>query len=95
VLVLHDWGSALGFDWASRHADQVAGIAYTEAIVAPLRVQDLGGTAEVLARLRGPEGEDMVLRENFFIEEVLPAWVLSPLPAEIKPRGVVEVAAGA
>jgi haloalkane dehalogenase len=82
VLVLHDWGSGLGFDWARRHPERVAGIAYTEAIVAPLHLTDLGDTAPILQRLRGPDGDRMVLHDNFFIEQVLPAWVLRDLTPE-------------
>jgi haloalkane dehalogenase len=79
VLVLHDWGSALGFDWASRHCDRVAGIAYMEAIVTPLTRDDLGDTWRTLSRLRSESGEHLVLDENLFIESVLPSWVMRGL----------------
>jgi haloalkane dehalogenase len=82
TLVLHDWGSALGFDWARRHAGAVDGIAYLEAIVRPLTWSDLGPAGELFAALRSSEGEDLVLRDNMVVEAVLPAGVLDPLPPD-------------
>ena len=67
VLVLHDWGSALGFDWASRHRDRVAGIAYMEAIVTPVTWDDWPENArKVFQGFRSPAGEEMVLQKNIF-----------------------------
>ncbi|REF94108.1 haloalkane dehalogenase [Asanoa ferruginea] len=82
VLVLHDWGSALGFDWARRHADAVRGIAYMEAIVAPLTPAHFADGGEFIGRVRGPEGERLVLEENVFIEGFLPSGVLRALTTE-------------
>jgi haloalkane dehalogenase len=83
TLVVHDWGSALGFDWANRHRDAVKGIAYLEAIVRPQtwdHWDKLGpGLRSVLQALRSEAGEAMVLRDNLFVERVLPAGVLRPL----------------
>jgi haloalkane dehalogenase len=79
VLVVHDWGSALGFDWARRHPDRVRGIAYMEAIVRPYRWSDMGEHAAFLRSLRGPEGETLVLRDNAFVERFLPRLVLREL----------------
>lgn len=80
VLVLHDWGSALGFDWARRHPQRVAGIVYMESIVAPLTWEDWPENARrVFQGFRGPGGEDMVLNKNVFVERVLPGSVLRPL----------------
>lgn len=80
TLVIHDWGSALGFHWAARHADAVRAIAYMEAIVEPMAWDDLPpGDVPVFKAFRGPEGEKMVLSDNVFIEEVLPADVLRDL----------------
>jgi haloalkane dehalogenase len=80
TLVGHDWGAALAFDWARRHPDAVAGIAYMEAPVAPARSADLPPQAAQLFRaLRSPAGEQMILEQNMFIETILPAGVLSPL----------------
>lgn len=83
TLVLHDWGSALGFHWASRHPERVRGIAYMEAIVQPRRWEDFHtGRDAIFRALRSPEGERLVLEENFFVETVLPRSVLRPLSAE-------------
>ncbi len=76
VFVLHDWGSALGFYRAMRHPDQVAGIAYMEAIVQPREWEDFPeGRDRLFRSMRGPDGERLVLEENFFIETVLPKSV--------------------
>ncbi len=80
VLVVHDWGSALGFHWANRHPNRVAGIAYMEAIVQPLTWADWPGDARNLFQaFRSPAGEDLVLNKNVFVEKVLPASVLRDL----------------
>lgn len=84
TLVIHDWGSALGFDWANRHREAVKGIAYMEAIVQPQDWThwDLMDMRPVLQQLRSEAGEAMVLEENFFIEEILPKAVLRTLSDE-------------
>ena len=80
VLVLHDWGSALGFDWANGHRDRVRGIVYMEAIVTPLTWEDWPDSARrVFQGFRSPDGEEMVLKKNVFVERVLPASVIRPL----------------
>ena len=81
TLVLHDWGSGLGFDWANRHRDAVKGIAFMEAITGPQGKDhwDSMGMRPVLEALRGDAGEKMVLEENFFIEEILPKAIIRPL----------------
>ncbi|HEV2460602.1 MAG TPA: haloalkane dehalogenase [Ktedonobacterales bacterium] len=82
TLVIHDWGSALGFDWANRHREAVKGIAYMEAIVQPQGWDTLGpGFRSLLGPLRSEAGEEMILRDNYFVEQVLPAQVLRPLTA--------------
>ena len=81
TLVLHDWGSALGFDWAYRHPGAVRGIAYMEAFVAPIRSWD-DWPEEAVAlfqAIRSEAGEAMVLERNLFVEEVLPTEVLRGL----------------
>jgi haloalkane dehalogenase len=83
TLVLHDWGSALGFDWARRHPDAVLAIAYLEALVRPIAWADLGPARPLFEALRSPAGEDMVLGNNFFVETMLPAGVLTPLAPEV------------
>lgn len=83
VLVLHDWGSALGFDWAYGHQDQVAGIAYMEAIVAPMSWADWRAQPrETFQGFRSPAGEAMVLENNLFVEQVLPGAILRELSEE-------------
>jgi len=83
TLVVHDWGSALGFDWANRHREAVKGIAFTEAIVAPLRRDDWGKTfGQALEALRSEAGEGMVLQNNYFIEKILPNAILRTLSVE-------------
>lgn len=77
IFVLHDWGSALGFDWAHRHPDRVAGIAYMEAIVAPVASwADWPADAQRMFQgLRSDAGETMVLDKNLFVERILPASI--------------------
>lgn len=80
-LVLHDWGSALGFDWARRHADQVLGIAYMEAIVRPFAgwQEWNADSARIFQGFRSDKGEELVLDRNLFIEKVLPGSILRRL----------------
>jgi len=83
TLVLHDWGSALGFDWAHRHPDRVKGICYMEAIVRPMSWDQWPEAARALFRsFRSPDGESMVLEKNVFVENVLPGSVLRGLTPE-------------
>lgn len=78
VLVLHDWGTALGFDWAWAHPGAVAGICHMEGMVAPLSWDDWpAGAVDLFKAFRSPAGDDMVLRDNVFIEQVLPSAILS------------------
>ena len=83
VLVVHDWGSALGFHWARRHPDRVQGLAYMEAIVRPVTWPDWPEAArKIFQAMRSPGGEDMVLQKNVFVERILPASVLRGLTPE-------------
>jgi haloalkane dehalogenase len=83
TFVVHDWGSALGFDWANRHRDAVGGIVYMEAIVRPLRWEEWPPQARsIFEGLRSSAGEEMVLEKNLFVEAVLPASVIRALTAE-------------
>jgi haloalkane dehalogenase len=80
TLVLHDWGSALGFHWAWRNPERVRGIAYMEAIVQPRRWSDFPAGRDTMFRaMRSPDGESLVLDQNFFVETVLPKSVLRTL----------------
>jgi len=83
VLVLHDWGSALGFEWARRNPGRVAGLVYMEAIVAPLAWADWPENARrIFQGFRSPAGEDLVLARNAFVERVLPGSILRTLAPE-------------
>src|SRR5262245_54640994 len=81
TLVIHDWGSALGFHWANRHRKALKGIAFMEAIVAPQGRDhcDKMGMGQALEALRSEAGEAMVLQNNYFIEEILPNAILRKL----------------
>ena len=77
TLVIHDWGSALGFDWARQHPDSVLGIAYMEGIVTPLTWEDWPeGATKIFKTFRSAAGETVVLEKNVFVERVLPSSVL-------------------
>lgn len=83
TLILHDWGSALGFYWAFRHPERVRAIAYMEAIVQPRRWSDFpDGRDRIFRALRSDEGERLVLEENFFVETVLPKSTIRKLSEE-------------
>jgi haloalkane dehalogenase len=72
VFVIQDWGAALGFNRTCRYPDSVAGIAYMEAMVRPRLWSDMPPERELIfRRLRSSEGEDMVLRDNYFVEKML------------------------
>ena len=81
TLVIHDWGSALGFHWACQHPDAVRGICYMEAIVGPF--PDWSdwddGAASLFQAFRSDAGEAMILDKNIFVERVLPGSVLRGL----------------
>ena len=83
TLVIHDWGSALGFDWANRHRDAVKGIAYMEGIVRPVSWEEWPEAARgVFQGFRSSAGEEMVLDKNTFVERVLPGSILRDLSEE-------------
>ncbi len=83
TFVVHDWGSALGFDWASRHPQAVAGLAYMEALVRPVTWDEWPDAARrVFQGFRSDAGESMVLERNLFVEAVLPGSVLRTLTDE-------------
>ncbi len=83
TLVIHDWGSALGFYWAQRHPDRVKALVYMEAIVQSLRWEDWPEAASNIFKVfRSPAGEEVVLQKNVFVERVLPASVMRKLTEE-------------
>jgi haloalkane dehalogenase len=83
TFVVHDWGSALAFDWAYRHPDAVKGLAYMEAIVTSGNWSEMSERArQIFQALRSPAGEQMVLEQNSFIEVNLPATIQRRLTEE-------------
>ncbi len=83
TFVIHDWGSALGFDWSRRHPEAVKGVAYMEALVKPVSWEDWPDAARgVFQAFRSPAGEEMVLQKNVFVENVLPGSMLRTLTDE-------------
>ena len=83
VFVVHDWGSALGFDWANRHRDKVGGLAYMEALVRPVTWEEWPeAPRRVFQGFRSEAGEDMVIEKNVFVERVLPGSILRDLAPE-------------
>ena len=81
TLVVHDWGSALGFDWANHHRDRVRGIAYMEGIVRPIAGWEEWSAAAtpIFQGFRSAKGEEMIFDRNVFVERVLPGSVLRKL----------------
>ena len=81
LLVIHDWGSALGFDWANHHRDRVRGFAYMEGIVRPIAGWDEWSpqATPIFQGFRSDKGESMILDRNMFVERVLPGSVLRKL----------------
>ena len=80
TLVIHDWGSALGFRWAQNHREQIRGLVYMEAIVCPMTWETFPDAArKVFQGFRSPAGEGMVLENNVFVERVLPGSVVREL----------------
>jgi haloalkane dehalogenase len=80
TFVIHDWGSALGFDWANQHRDAVKGICYMEGIVRPVTWEEWPDPATpVFQGFRSANGEAMVLDKNVFVERVLPGSILRKL----------------
>jgi haloalkane dehalogenase len=83
TLVVHDWGSALGFHWAHRHPERVAGLVYMEGIVRPVTWAEWPENArKVFQGMRSPAGEEMVLQKNVFVDRILPASVLRTMTDE-------------
>ena len=83
VFVIHDWGSALGFDWGNRHRDRVKGFCYMEALVRPVTWEEWPEAAKaVFQGFRSPAGESMVLEKNVFVERVLPGSILRRMSEE-------------
>lgn len=88
ILIVHDWGSALGFSWAERHRDRVRAIVYMEGIVRPFRSWDEWpeATRAFFKSQRSPAGEELILKKNLFIEYLLPLRNIAPEAMEIYRR---------
>ena len=86
TFVMHDWSGPLGLTWAQRHADAIRGLAFCETLVCNHASYDdyPDAVSGLLRRLRGPEGEQLVLEENFFVEKVFTAGVMRDIDAETK-----------
>lgn len=83
VFVIHDWGSALGFDWIADHPEATAGVCYMEGIVRPMTWDEWPESArEMFKTFRSPAGETVVLEKNVFVERVLPASIMRKLDDE-------------
>ncbi len=83
TFVIHDWGSALGFDWAKRHPERVAGICYMEAIVRPVAWDEWpDGARDIFQAMRSEAGEEIVMTKNLFVEAILPASIMRTLSDE-------------
>jgi haloalkane dehalogenase len=79
TLVVHDWGSALGFDWARRNPDSVKGIVHMEALVATMSWDDIPAVVQPRFRgVRSEQGEELVLQQNIFIEQSIVKGTLRP-----------------
>ena len=83
TLIIHDWGSALGFDWAQNNSEKVKAICYMEGIVQSMKWEDWNEDARgIFQGFRSPAGEEMILEKNLFIEAVLPGSILRKLSDE-------------
>lgn len=83
TLVVHDWGSGLGFHWAHHHRERVKAIIYMEAIVRPVDWAEWPDSARgIFQALRLPKGEELVLERNFFVERILPSSIMRQLSDE-------------
>ena len=83
ILVIHDWGSAIGFDFAKKYPERIAGIVYMEAIVCPMKWSDWPENAtKVFKLMRSDAGEELILEKNIFVERILPSAVIRKLSEE-------------
>lgn len=83
TLVVHDWGSGLGFHWLDRYPERVRAVVYMEAIVRPVTWHDWPEAARnIFQAMRSPAGEAIVLEKNVFVERILPASVIRDLSEE-------------
>ena len=83
TFVIHDWGSALGFNWCYHNPDSIKGIAYMEAIIKEMTWEDWRDEAKgIFQGFRSDAGESLVLEKNYFVERVLPGSIIRRLSDE-------------
>ena len=83
ILVIHDWGSAIGFDFARKYPERISGIVYMEAIVCPMYWNDWPEDAtKVFKLIRSNAGEELILEKNIFVERILPSSIIRKLSDE-------------
>ncbi len=83
IIVIHDWGSGLGFHWANLNREKVQGIVYMESIVRPVTFDEWPESARgIFQGMRSPKGEELVLERNFFVERILPASIMREMTEE-------------
>ena len=83
ILVIHDWGSAIGFDFAKKNPKRIAGIVYMEAIVRPMKWNEWPENAtKAFKLLRSEAGEELILEKNIFVERILPSSIIRKLSDE-------------
>lgn len=83
VIVTHDWGAQLGFTWASERRERLKGIALCQGVIGNFHWDHWPPEVQALfRRFRSPEGEELVLRQNFFVEKILPAMVIRKVTEE-------------
>ena len=83
TFVIHDWGSALGFDWCRQHPGAVKAVAHMEGVVQRLDWSEWPEAAtEIFHTFRSEAGEEVVLKKNIFVEGVLPNSIMRKLTNE-------------
>lgn len=84
TLVMHDWGAQLGLTWGNANRDRLKAIAYFQGVMGDFKWDFWPeAVADLMRKFRGPEGEKLVLEDNFFVEKILPAMVKRSLPQEV------------
>jgi len=84
TLMMHDWGVQLGLTWARHHPEAIKAIAYTQGVMGDFKWTNWPeDVADLMRKFRSGEGDDLVLKENFFVEKILPAMVIRDLPQEV------------
>lgn len=84
TMMLHDWGAQLGLTWARAHPEAMKAIAYTQGVLGNFQWTNwMPEVADLMRKFRSDEGVDMVLKDNFFVEKILPAMVIRDLPKSV------------